>query len=184
MSENDKPADETQPVRPQEPPRSAEAADQPADQPAGPPAGQPAGQPAADPVAAPASAHEASDAAGPAPAPAAMPTAPAATHAPPAPGWGRVRRWRSQQRGDRAFSLGALVASALAGIIVGGVGTAVFHAVTDDHDRGGWVERQGPMGRGGFDDDDRGPMFGGPRGVPGQLAPTTPPEDDDSGSSS
>ncbi|MCK9825134.1 hypothetical protein NOCD_16755 [Nocardioides cavernae] len=87
---------------------------------------------------------------------------------------------RDRQRGDRAFGMGALIASALAGIIVGGAGTAVVHAVTDDHDRGGWVERHGPMGRDDGDrgDDDGGPMFGGPRGVPGQLPPTTPPEDD------
>ncbi|WP_374457379.1 hypothetical protein [Nocardioides sp.] len=157
MSENEKPGDETQPVRPQDPSDGPAAPSTPAPAAPAPEAGAPG---AAAPVAA----------------------------APPAaaagPGWGRFRRWRSQQRGDRTFSLGALIASALAGIIVGGVGTAVFHAATDDHDRGGWVERRGPMGRDGFDDDDRGPMFGGPRGVPGQLQPTTPPEDEDSGSSS
>ncbi|CUR57170.1 hypothetical protein NOCA1120408 [metagenome] len=147
MSENDKPGDETQPVRPQDP-----AA----------PAAQPTPEPTPEPT----------------------PTAAPAPAAAPGPGWGRVRRWRSQQPGDRAFGLGALIASALAGIIVGGVGTAVLHAVTDDHDRGGWVERHGPMGRDGFDGDDDGRMFGGPRGVPGQLQPTTPPEDDEGGSSS
>lgn len=84
-----------------------------------------------------------------------------------------------QADGNRAYSLGALIASALAGIIVGGIGMATVQAVTDDgpRDRGGWVQRR---------DDDRGPgfggMHGGPRGVPGQVLPTTPPEDDDSSS--
>lgn len=116
---------------------------------------------------------------------AAAPAAPAA-YAAPVERRGlreRFRRVRSAD-GSRAFSLGALVASALAGVIVGGLGTAVFHAVTDDHDQIGWVERRGPMGRDLDDDDDRGPMFGGPRGVPGELQPSTPPEDDDSGTSS
>jgi hypothetical protein len=151
MSENEKPADQTQPVRPQ---------------------GQPEPAPDAQPTAEPA--PSAAAAAGPDPSPVAA-TTPATA---PGARWGRLRRWRSQPRGDRAFGLGALIASALAGVIVGGVGTAVFHAVTDDHDRGGWVERHGPMGRDGSDrGDDGGPMFGGPRGVPGQLEPTTPPED-------
>ena len=166
MSENDKPGDETQPVRPQDP-----AA------PAAPPTPEPTPEPTS-PAPAAAQAPEAAPA-----TPAATPAA--APAAAPGPGWGRVRRWRSQQPGDRAFGLGALIASALAGIIVGGVGTAVFHAATDDHDRGGWVERHGPMGRDGFDrGDDDGPMFGGPRGVPGQLQPTTPPEDDEDDSAS
>ena len=88
--------------------------------------------------------------------------------------------------GSRTFGLAALVASALAGVIVGGLGGAVVHAVTDDHDRGGWMEQHGPDGRFGGDrdgDGGRGPMFGGP-GVPGQLQPTTPPEDDEDDSSS
>ncbi len=175
MSENDKPADETQPVRPQDPHPGSGAADHAA----GPAAG-PAGDPAGAQVADPGAAHPAS---GPAPGPA---PAPAAAYGAPVERRGlreRLRRARTADR-DRAFSLGALIASALAGVIVGGVGTAVFHAVTDDHDRVGWVERRGPVGRGDFDDDDRGPMFGGPRGVPGQLQPTTPPEEDDSGTSS
>ena len=145
MSENDKPGDETQPVRPQDP---AAPTAQPTPEPT------PTAPPAAEPVAA------------------ATPAAAAGSRE------SRFRRWRRQQAGDRTFGLAALIASALAGVIVGGVGTAVFHAVTDDHDRGGWVERHGPMGRDGFDGDDDGRMFGGPRGVPGQLQPTTPPEDD------
>jgi hypothetical protein len=57
--------------------------------------------------------------------------------------------------GDRAFGLGALIASALAGVIVGGVGVTAVGAVTDDHHDGpGWGERHGPMGR-DFGDDDR-----------------------------
>ena len=90
---------------------------------------------------------------------------------------------RSLRRSDgsRTFGLAALIASALAGVIVGGLGLAAVHAVTDDrgrdHDRGAWVERRGNDGPG-----DRG-THRGPRGVPGQLPPTTAPEDDDSSSS-
>jgi hypothetical protein len=95
-------------------------------------------------------------------------------------------RFRSLRRSDgsRAFGLAALIASALAGVIVGGLGLAAVHAVTDgdrDRDHGGWMQQR--------DADDRGPgpgrdgMYGGPRGVPGQLPPTTPPEDDDSSNS-
>ena len=95
----------------------------------------------------------------------------------------RFRALRSSD-GSRAFGLGALVASALAGVIVGGLGLAAVQAVTDDHRDGpGWGERHGPMGR-DFDDDGRGPGLGGPGGMPGQLQPTPPPDDDDSGSSS
>ncbi len=89
-------------------------------------------------------------------------------------------RWRTLRSsdGDRAFGLAALIASALAGIIVGGLGVATFDAVTDgdDRDRGGWMQRRDtdgdevPGGRGGMDR--------GPGGVPGQVPPTTPPEDE------
>jgi hypothetical protein len=98
----------------------------------------------------------------------------------------RLRTLRRTEAGDRTYGLAALVASALAGVIVGGVGLAAVHAVTDDHRDGpGWGERHGPMGRDLGGDDDRGPGFGGPGHVPGQLQPTTPPdEDDESGSSS
>ena len=100
----------------------------------------------------------------------------------------RFRALRRSEGGDRTFGLAALVASALAGVIVGGIGVAAVHAVTDDHHDGpGWGERRGPMGRdfGGDDDGGRGPGFGGPGHMPGQLLPTTPPdEDDESGSSS
>jgi hypothetical protein len=95
----------------------------------------------------------------------------------------RFRTWRGSGEGGRTFGLAALIASALAGVIVGGLGFAAVHAVTDDgpHDRGGWMQRegidgddpgQGPVGRGG--------MHGGPPGLPGQVQPTTPPDDDDS----
>ncbi|MDZ5660609.1 hypothetical protein SFC79_02435 [Nocardioides sp. S-58] len=92
----------------------------------------------------------------------------------------RFRRLRSSDRGrrDRTFGLAALIASALAGIIVGGLGFAAVHAIGDDggRDRGGWMQQR--------EADDRGPgrggMPGGPRGVPGQLPPTTPPEDEGS----
>ena len=96
----------------------------------------------------------------------------------------RLGRLRRTEGGDRSYGLAALVASALAGIIVGGLGLVAVHAIGDDgRDRGGWMQQR--------DADDRGPgrggMHGGPRGVPGQLpptTPTTPPEDDDSGSAS
>lgn len=94
----------------------------------------------------------------------------------------RFRRLRRSD-GDRSFGLAALIASALAGVIVGGVGVAAVHAVTDDRRDGpGWGERHGPMGR-DFRDD-RGPGFGGPGRMPGQLQPTTPPDEDDGSSSS
>lgn len=84
--------------------------------------------------------------------------------------------------GSRTFGLAALIASALAGIIVGGLGVAAVGAITDDHDRGagrgGWVQRDDDRGPG-----DRGGMRGGPRGVPGQLPPTTAPEDDEGSAS-
>jgi hypothetical protein len=92
----------------------------------------------------------------------------------------RLRTWRGSRDGDRTYGLAALIASALAGIIVGGLGVATFQAVTDDHgrDRDGWVQRDDDRGPG-----DRGGMRGGPRGVPGQLPPTTAPEDEDSSAS-
>lgn len=178
MSEKNQPHDETQPVRPQgapEPPAAprpqggaAPSAAEPGTSAASEPVDAPVGAPAGAPVGAPAAAAYA-------------PYDPAAA---PGPGWGRARRWRQQARGDRAFGLGALIASALAGVIIGGVGTAVFHAVTDDHGPGDRFGQFGPMGdRDGDGDRGRGPMFGGP-GAPGGLQPTTPPEDDDSGSSS
>lgn len=92
----------------------------------------------------------------------------------------RLRTWRTSRDGDRTYGLAALIASALAGIIVGGLGVATFQAVADDHDRDrdGWVQRDDDRGPG-----DRGERRGGPRGAPGQLPPTTPPEDEDSSAS-
>jgi hypothetical protein len=92
----------------------------------------------------------------------------------------RFRTWRGSRDGGRAYSLGALIASALAGIIVGGLGLATVQAVTDDgpRERDGWVQRDDDRGPG-----DRGPMRGGPRGVPGQEPPTTAPEDDEGSAS-
>ena len=89
-------------------------------------------------------------------------------------------RLRSLRRSDgsRPFGLAALVASALAGVIVGGVGTTVFHAATDDHDRGRWMERHdldGDGGSGGW-----GGVRGGPPGMPGQLPPSIAPGDEGS----
>jgi hypothetical protein len=92
----------------------------------------------------------------------------------------RFRTWRGSRDGGRTFGLAALLASALAGVIVGGLGFAAVDAVAgDDHGPGrdGWVQRDDHRGPGG-----RGGMHGGPRGVPGQLPPTTAPEDDGSSS--
>ncbi|MBD3923206.1 hypothetical protein IEZ26_01120 [Nocardioides cavernae] len=94
----------------------------------------------------------------------------------------RFRTWRgSRGEGGRTFGLAALIASALAGVIVGGLGFAAVDAATgDDHGPGrdGWVQRDDDRGPGG-----RGGMHGGPRGVPGQLPPTTAPEDEDGSAS-
>lgn len=160
------PTDETQPVRPQ---------------------GAPADQTPAQPAARAAPAAEA-----PAPATAAY-AVPAAPVADPSARRGfreRFRRVRSGG-GSRAFSLGALIASALAGIIVGGLGVTAVHAMGHDGpDRGNVGQQRGPMG-GGFDGPGGQPGRGGNGGpsfgqgqVPGQVQPTTPPEGDDSGSSS
>lgn len=137
-----------------------------------------------------------------APSPAASPT-PSLTpslNPPPAAGEGSIEaatpppttgrrgfreRFRAvrQSDGDRAYSLGALIASALAGVIIGGVGvTAVLAVTSDHHDRDGWMEQRGSMGRDGDDFGGRGPMHGGPPGVPGQVQPTTSPEDEGSAS--
>ena len=105
--------------------------------------------------------------------------APAVADGPAAQRRGFRERLRSVRRSDgsRTFGLAALIASALAGVIVGGLGAAAVGAITDDHDhdrgagRGGWVQR----------DDDRD-MRGGPGGVPGQLPPATAPEDEGSAS--
>ena len=149
MSENDK-QDETQPVRRDEPATPPPAAGSIPTAPPVPPAAPSDAEPptGVDPAAAPVARR------------------------------GFRERFRAARRSDgsRAYSLGALIASALAGIIVGGLGFAAVGAVAgDDHgpDHGGWVER----------DDDRGPggpgdMHGGPPGLSGQLPPTTSPEDD------
>ena len=151
-----RPADETQPVRP-------EGAALPS-----PPAATPASTPpTADGATAPdAAAPGAAYVAGPAPARRGFRE--------------RLRALRSSD-GSRAFGLAALIASALAGIIVGGLGFAAVHAVTDDgpRDRGGWMEQR--------DADDRGPgrggMRGGPAGLPGQLPPTPAPDDEEGSAS-
>jgi hypothetical protein len=129
-------------------------------------------------------AHEASAPA--ADAPAGADAAAAAAAEPTVQRRGFRERLRSVRRseGGRTFGLAALVASALAGIIVGGLGAAAVGAITDDHERDRWSGRDGWVQR----DDDRGPgdrggMRGGPRGVPGQLPPTTAPEDDEGSTS-
>ena len=93
----------------------------------------------------------------------------------------RLGRLRRTEGGGRTFGLAALVASALAGIIVGGLGFAAVHAVTDDggRDRGGWTHQRDAGDRG----PGRGGTPGGPGRVPGQLPPTTPPDDDEGSSS-
>ncbi|WP_210649152.1 hypothetical protein [Nocardioides sp. SYSU D00065] len=107
--------------------------------------------------------------------------APAVDHAPSAAGGPARRGLRARLRtlrssgGSRTFGLAALIASTLAGVIVGGIGAATVGALT--HDRPDWGEHRGRMGR-DAGDDGRGPAFGD-RG-PGQMQPTTPPEDDES----
>ncbi len=154
---DDKPRDTPQAPRPDDETQPVRAD--------GPPADEPAAAPAPEPAA-------------PAPAPAlAAPTERRGFR-------DRLRRVRTSE-GNRAYSLGALIASGLAGVIVGGLGAAALHAVTDGpHDRGPWVQRwddeHGP-GFGGHDG-----MHGGPRGVPGggpgRMLPTTPPEEQGSSS--
>lgn len=131
-------------------------------------------------------------AAPPPPAAGSLPTAPPVAEAGPAAAApeqtpvarrGFRERFRAARRSDgsRAYSLGALIASALAGIIVGGLGFAAIDALAgDDHGpgRGGWVQRDDDRGPGG-----RGDMHGGPPGVPGQLPPTTAPDDEEGSSS-
>ena len=59
----------------------------------------------------------------------------------------RFRTGRGSRDGGRTFGLAALIASALAGVIVGGLGFAAVDAATGD-DRGpgrdGWVQRGRP----------------------------------------
>ena len=97
----------------------------------------------------------------------------------------RLRSLRRTEAGDRTYGLAALIASALAGVIVGGLGLTAVHAITHDgpgdrFDRG-WVQRRDDWGGPGFDG--RGGMHGGPGGVPGQVPPTTPPEEGEGSSS-
>ena len=93
----------------------------------------------------------------------------------------RLGTLRRTEGGERSYGLAALIASALAGVIVGSLGFAAAHAIGDDggHDRGGWMQQR--------DADDRGPgrdgMHGGPPGMPGQVQPTTPPDEDEGSSS-
>lgn len=114
--------------------------------------------------------------------------APADAPAPEAAGSGRrgfrerLRALRRSEDGSRTFGLAALIASALAGIIVGGLGAATFHAVTHDGpgERPGWVHRRDMGGEGDFGR--HGPMERGPHGVPGLVPPSIAPEDDGSDS--
>ncbi len=147
------------------------------------------------------------------PAPSAEPTSPAATTAEPvaaapAPaarrGFGeRFRSLRRSDDGDRTYGLAALIASALAGVIIGGLGLAALQAIghdgpgdgremvqrRDGSNEGGpgFDRRRGMPGDmpggmpGGMPGDMPGDMHGGPPGLPGQVQPTTPPEDDSDG---
>ena len=119
----------------------------------------------------------------PAPTPAPVQNPPVADATAPVARRGFAERFRSLRRSDggsRSYGLAALVAAALAGVIVGGLGLTAVHAIPHDgpgdrFDRG-WVQRREDGGGPGFDG--RGGMYGGPRGVPGQLPPTTPSEED------
>ncbi len=135
------------------------------------------------------------------PAPAAAPAAEGPAAAEPAYAAGpapvarrgfreRMRSLRSAD-GNRSFGLAALIASALAGIIVGGLGATALQAVGDDHDRGGRMDRMEQRGQIGRDRDGdrggRGPFGGGLPGAPGlqgqgqgQGQTAVPPGDDDS----
>ena len=95
----------------------------------------------------------------------------------------RFRSLRSSD-GNRTYGLAALIASALAGIIVGGLSGMAFHAAVDDDgpDRGVFRHGPGPWDR------DFGERPGPPRdfyreappGFPGEVPPTTTPDDEDS----
>ena len=119
--------------------------------------------------------------------PAAPATTTAETAAPAAParrGFRERFRAARQSDGNRAYSLGALIASALAGIIVGGLGGMALHAAVDDDgpDRGDFRHGPGPWDR------DFGERPGPPRDfyqeappvLPGEAPPTTTPDDEDS----
>jgi hypothetical protein len=95
---------------------------------------------------------------------------------------------------DRTYGLGALIASALAGVIVGGLGLTAVHAITHDgpgdrfdrrFDQAGLIQqREDGDGRGGPGfDGPGGEQHGGPPGLPGQVQPTTPPDDDEGSTS-
>lgn len=100
----------------------------------------------------------------------------------------RLRTLRRSRDGSRTYGLAALIASALAGIIVGGLGSTALDAVTHDgqRDRDGWVQRDGRgPGLGGPGDmrgEVRGDMRGGTSGPRGQVPPSTAPEDEGSAS--
>ena len=168
MSENDE-QHETQPIG-----RDGAATSPPAagSLPTAPPVAEPAPAAALPPAPSSAPAAEGTAAATPAPAPVAR--------------RGFRERFATLRRsdGDRTFGLAALIASALAGFIVGGLGFAAAHAITDDgdHDRGGWMMQRRDGDDEGFGGElgGRGGMHGGPPGAPGQLPPTTPPDDEDS----
>ncbi len=129
--------------------------------------------------------------------PPAPPADPVPVAAPPAARRGFRERLGVLRRSDgsRTFGLAALIASALAGIIVGGLGLSGIQAVGDDHGeqgRGGWTQQGGPVGGGPDGDvagqDGRGPVFGGPGGFPGGgpggvPGQSTTPQDDDGSNS-
>lgn len=119
------------------------------------------------------------------PAPAAADTAAPAAAVPGAParrGFRERFRAARQSDGNRAYSLGAVIASALAGVIVGGLGGMALHAAVDDHgpDRGVFRHGPGPWDR------DFGERPAPPRDyreappmLPGEAPPTTTPDDED-----
>ena len=66
---------------------------------------------------------------------------------------------------SRTFGLAALIASTLAGVIVGGLGGMALHAAVDDDgpDRGVFRHGPGQWGPGGDGGGERGEHFGGRR---------------------
>lgn len=129
-------------------------------------------------------------------APAAAPADPAPVSAAPGQPAKRSLRDRFAGTGDRLNGTRGLIAATLAALIVGGFGGAAIHAAVDGdrHEHGrffrGGDERPGERGDfGGFGGrmgegerpGPRGDFFQqAPGGVPGQLPPTTTPEDGDS----
>jgi len=92
----------------------------------------------------------------------------------------RTFRDRLAGSGQRLRGTRGLIAATLAALIVGGLGGAAIHAAVDGdrHERGPFFrDFGGRMGEGERPGRPRDFFRGGPGGVPGQLPPTTTPEE-------